>query len=516
MAVRVAEVAPQQDSLLRLERPALLVATAIQLVHRNRLADAEALLRRVIERDPSNALALSCLGSVLERFGDLDGALASFERAIEAAPRDARILSNAIFAMDRSVSVTLERASEIRRRYNDLVRVPARPHPNDRDPERRLRVGYVSADFRQHSAVFGFAPVLLKHDPGRIETYVYSNTPETDWATNLLKAQIPQWRDCSHSTDDELDAMIRADQIDILVDLSGHSAGNRLPVFARKPAPVQATLIGYPTGTGLEAVDYLFSDEVLIPPSEEHHYAETVVRLPRGLSFWPLDAEVVGEAGPLPALANGYLTFGVFQRLGKLHDACLSLWARILAEVPDARLLVKAPGLERDDLSALLTRRFAAVGGDTARLDMLGSTPHDEHVRSYARVDLALDPWPDGGGISSLEAAWMGVPTLTAPWRQISSRMTASLNQELGLPRLVASTPDEYVERAVEASAQIEALADIRYWLRDLMTASAFGSHESYTRVIERHYRAFWRRFCGADASAPQTGLRLVESGVPT
>lgn len=496
-------VALQSDTQVRLglRRPGLLLTAAVQLINQTRLFDAEALLGRVLEAEPENAMAWSCLGSLRERFGDLDGSLEAFERAVAAAPSEPRILSNYIFALDRHPSVTLERAAEVRRQFNGLVVRPTHPHANTRNPDRVLRVGYVSGDVRQHSAAFGWGPVLLKHDPSVVDVYVYSVTPEADWLTEVIRAGVPHWRDCVSDTDDELDARIRADQIDILVDLSGHSAGNRLMVFARKPSPIQVTAWGYATGTGMDAVDYLFSDDVCIAPDEERFYVEKIVRLPRVMTFWPPDPSVVGEVGPLSALTNGYLTFGVFQRLGKLHPGCLALWARVLQAVPDSKLVIKSPGLEQEDVREQFAARLDAAGIERERVLLLGSTPHPEHVQAYGQIDLCLDSWPDGGGISTLEAAWMGVPTLTAPWHQISSRAGMTVNRELGLDCLTALNPTEYVERAVAASEQVEELAEIRHWLRDLMVASAFGSHALYTRHVERHYRQFWRTWASSDAA---------------
>lgn len=509
MAVEMAAATPTMR--LAFTRPALLLVAAIQQINRGRLFDAEALIGRVLAMDPANGVAWSCLGSIKERLGDIDGSLAAFDRAVEAAPDDPRVLSNRIFALDRHPSVTLERAYEVRRQYNALVARPPKPHPNDRDPERVLRVGYVSGDIRNHSAIYGFGPVLGNHDPSVVEVFVYSVTPESDHLTEAIRSGVPHWRECASDSDDELEAKVRADRIDILVDLSGHSAGNRLPVFARKPAPVQASMIGYATSTGLDAVDYLFADDVCVPPEEERYYAETVVRLPRILTYWPDDPSVVGEVTDLPALANGHLTFGVFQRLGKLHPGCLSLWARVMDAIPTARVVFKSPGLEHEDIREQFAARVEAAGIERERVELLGSTEHAEHMRAYGRVDLILDPWPDGGGISTLEAAWMGVPTLTAPWRQIPSRTGATVNRELGLDCLTARTPTEYVERAVAVSEQIEQLAEIRSWMRDLMTASAFGSHRLYTAKIERHYRAFWRRWVAETSTPTQPALRLVE-----
>jgi predicted O-linked N-acetylglucosamine transferase (SPINDLY family) len=498
---------------LGLDRPGLLLVTAVQLLNRGDLFRAEDLIRRVLAAEPDHALAWSCLGSALERLGDLGGSLEAFERATEVNPSDPRILSNHIFALDRAASTTLERAYAVRRRYHELVAVAPRPHANDRDPDRVLRVGYVSGDVRQHSAMFGCGPVLLNHDPSAVETYVYSVTPEHDWLTDAIRGGVQHFRECVSDTDDELEARIRADGIDILVDLSGHSAGNRLPVFARKPAPVQVTAWGYITGTGLDAVDYLFADDVMIHPDEERFYAETVVRLPRIMPYWPADPAEVGEVTALPALANGHITYGVFNRLGKLTDDCLTLWSRIMAAVPDARLVIKAGGLEQPDIRDQFAGRMRTAGVDTERVALLGSSERNDHMRAYGQVDLALDPWPDGGGISTLEAAWMGVPTLTAPWRQIPSRTTASINRELGLDCLTVRNPTEYVAVAASAAEQIAALADIRSWMRDLLTASAFGSHALYTRHVERAYRQMWRTWVGHTETTPPPALRLVGHG---
>lgn len=496
---------------LGFQRPGLLLAAAVQLINLNRLFDARALVERALEQEPQNAHGWSCMGSLLERLGDLDGSLAAFHRAVAAAPDAPKVLSNHIFAMDRHPSVTLEQAYQMRRCFNDLVKTdPPASYLNDRDPGRPLRVGYVSGDLRQHSAAFSFGPVLLKHDRANVETYIYSVTPESDWLTEAIRAGVPMWRECLSDSEDELAEKIQADQIDILVDLSGHSAGNRLAVFARKPAPIQVTGWGYITGTGLDAMDYLFADADTILPDEERYYAERVVRLPRLLTFWPTDPAEVGDVTPLPAEQNGYLTLGVFQRLGKLHPACLNLWARVLDSVPDARIVFKSPGLEIDAIRDHFSGRLADAGIDTARVTLLGSTPHDEHMRAYGAIDVALDPWPDGGGISTLEAAWMGVPTITAPWQQIPSRVTSSVNRELGLDCLIARNPTEYVERAVAANAQRAELAEMRRWLRDLMTASAFGSHALYTNWVERAYRQMWVKWISEQRDTPMPPLRLV------
>lgn len=489
------------------DRPEMVLRAITNMLNTGRNRGAEAILRDVLGADPGNATAHALLGVVHERMGDLGTALPLFERALELDPGDVTLHSAYIFALDQAPDVTLERAYRARRAFNDVVQVagPA-PHSNDPDPERRLRVGYVSNDFKNHSAAFGWAPVLLVHDRAGFEVFAYSCTPGTDWATEELRAGADHWRDCAYWDDDRLEAQIREDRIDVLVDLSGHSSGHRLRVFVRKPAPVQITAWGYITGTGLDAMDYLFADEDTILPDEERWYAEEIVRLPRILTFWAPSG--VGDVQPLPAEANGHLTFGVFNRLGKIQPPCARAWSEILRRVPDARLLVKSPGLEDPDARADLERLFSEAGCDLSRLAFRGTSDKNTHLKAYNGVDLALDPSPHGGGMSTLEAAWMGVPTLTLPHVQIPSRIATTVAREMGLGYLVASSWDDYVARAVALDAQRAELARVRRLLREMMKVSAFGNHGLYSQGVHARYRELWRRWCSGEA--PKPALRMV------
>ena len=494
---------PPTGDHLGCRRAELLLRAANVHANDHRLADAEALVRSALAAEPENPAALANLASLRERRGDHALAERLFSEARARAPRSTRLLSNYIFALDRRPDVTLEEAYAARHRYNEIVAGAWAPHPNDPDSERPLRIGYVSADFKHHSAAYAFGPVLLKHDPARFDVYAYSGVVEPDDLTDIFKAGIPNWRSVAFADDDEVERAIRSDRIDVLVDLSGHSAGNRLAVFARKPAPVQVTAWGYITGTGLDAMDYLLADADTIFPDEERWYAERVVRLERIICYWPKDVDEVGPVQPSPCVANGHLTFGVFQRLGKITPDCTRLWAGVLDAVPDARLIVKSPGLDEVEVRAGLERTFREAGADPARLELRGKSPHTEHLRAYADVDVCLDPWPDGGGISTCEAAWMGVPTLAAPWRQIPSRVTTSINRELGLDQLIVAGPSEYVERAAWLDTQHREIASLRSRLRELMTVSALCDHERYTRAVERAYRDLWRRWCAEHTERP-------------
>lgn len=502
---------PLPSATLAYERPGLLIRAVKTMLNQGDNSRAEAVLTGLLDRHPDHPKALALLATVYERSGDPGAALPLFERAVALDPEDLELHSALIFALDQSPDVTLERAYQARRAFNAAVRVSPKliaPHLNDRDPERKLRIGYVSNDFKNHSAAFGWAPVLFAHDRQQFELYAYSCAPGGDWATEVIKGWVPHWRDAAYWDDARLAAQIRTDEIDVLVDLSGHSSGHRLAVFARKPAPVQITGWGYITGTGLDAMDYLFADDVCVRPDEERWYAEEVIRLPRILTFWASDPASVGEVQPLPADTNGHLTFGVFNRLGKIQPPCVAAWSEILGRVPTARLTVKSPGLENRAAHDALLEMFVRAGCDVSRLDFYGITQKNEHMKQYGTIDVALDPSPHGGGMSTLEAAWMGVPTLTMPHLQIPSRIATTVAAELGLPYMVADSWPDYVARAVALDGQRDQLRTVRGLLRDLMGVSSFGDHGIYARNVEARYREGWRRWCAGDA--PQPGLRAV------
>jgi len=515
--VQVGEIAPPpppvptssgQTSRLRFERSDLLIVTANNMLNQARLLEAEQIYLSIISREPDNFQAYVGMAIARERLGDVEGGVEYFDKALSMMPNSLTVISGAIFNHDRRSETTMAEAYQWRRRYNDLVKRPVRPHLNTKAPDRKLKVGYVSGDFRHHSAAVVFGPVLLMHDRAQFDVYAYASSRANDWMTEKLRAAIPNWREVVDWSDEHLEQQIRADGIDILVDLSGHSAGNRLPVFARKPAPVQVTAWGYITGTGLDAMDYLFADADTILPDEEQWYSEKIVRLPRIVTYWAADPALVGAVQPLPAIRNGHLTFGVFNRLGKLKREVVGIWSRILDAIPDARLIIKAPGLDDQRSREWLQGLFEEHSADLARIQFRGITDHTTHMLAFNEVDVCLDPWPDSGGVSTLESMWMGVPVITMPYRQIASRLTTAFNREVGLPWLIASSPDEYVERAVQLNSQRVELAGIRGLLRDVMSCSYLGDQERYTRACEEEYRKMWQTWCAEQTGLPN--LRVV------
>lgn len=497
----VTGAAPRPIGRLEYEQPLIVLEAVKNMLNLGTSQRAEATLVEFIDKYPRNAKAYGLLGTVYERQGDLDRAIPLLEKSVDLNPDDIHLHSALIFALDQAPDVSMERAYRARRAFNDCVRIDRpKPNTNDRDPDRKLRIGYVSGDFRNHSAAFGWAPILLCHDRDQFDLYAYSCMPGgNDLTTEQIRPAVAHWRDARYWNDDRLEQQIRDDKIDILVDLSGHSSGNRLPVFARHPAPVQITMIGYITGTGLDAMDYLFADADTVLPNEEQWYAEEIVRLPRIMTFWAADPALVGEPAPPPCLENGYLTFGVWGRHGKIQPPCAEAWARILGILPDARLIIKSPGLGDTHQVASLNRLLYEAGIDLGRTEFRGPTDKTEHLKAYSLIDVALDTSPHGGGMSSLEAAWMGVPVLTLPHHQVPSRIATTINRELGLGFLVASDWDDYVNRAVALDGQREELSKVRGLMRDVMRVSSFGDHGTYTKHVEDRYRELWMRWCSGD-----------------
>jgi predicted O-linked N-acetylglucosamine transferase (SPINDLY family) len=335
---------------------------------------------------------------------------------------------------------------------------PAPPRPDDCDPGRRIKVGYVSADFRSHSAALFFKPILLHHDKRSFEVTCYSCSNLEDDVTDRFRGAADHWRSVAQFSDEELDAQIRADRIDVLVDLSGHSAGHRLAVFARKPAPVAVSAGG--TGTGVPAIDYLFSDPVVCPTEVRHLFAETIVDLPCVITIESLP-DALQPSDP-PALAKGYVTFGVFNRATKISEAASSLWARILHAVPRSRLLLKHYGFDHAALRGRLIEKFAPHGIAAERISFLGSSSRDEHLAAFSAVDISLDPFPHNGGISTWESLQMGVPVVALLGQTIASRAAGAILASVGMTDWVAQSAEEYLAIAVKFASAPEHLQALR------------------------------------------------------
>lgn len=371
------------------------------------------------------------------------------------------------------------------------------PIPNQHDSNRRLRVGYVSPDFRQHSVAYFIEPILAHHDPEQIETVGYANVAVPDTVTDRLRSLTNEWCDVYHLNDDRFAERVRADGIDILVDLAGHTGSNRLPVFARKPAPIQVTYLGYPNTTGLDCMDYRLTDAWADPPGlTDDYYTEELIRLPGCFLCYnpPITAPPVME---LPAKTIGRITFGSFTNLPKLTPEVIALWSPILHAVPTARLILKVRWFEDEPIRTRYLAMFAEHNIDSTRVKLIGLIPDtNHHLAFYGNIDIALDSFPYNGTTTTCEALWMGVPTIALAGRTHVSRVGFSLLTAVGLPELIAANPEEYVALAVALAADWNQLAQLRASLRKRVAGSPLYDAIAHTRSIEAKYRSLWQRYC--------------------
>ncbi len=469
---------------------------------------AIASFRRALSIRPDNADTHVGLTNALKDLGQFESALTSVRRALELDPDCALAHNNLLFIhnylADQPAAVSLADA----RRFGEMA---ARLAPcctewlNPPDAERRLRVGFVSGDLRDHPVGYfleGVMAALSSQASGRIELFAYSNHSDDDATSRRLQALCKGWLAVQQLSDDAFARRIRDDGIDILIDLSGHTAYNRLPVFARKPAPVQATWLGYFATTGVTAIDYLIADPWTLAPDQEAHFSEKIWRLPETrLCFTPPASDV--DVGPLPALANGYVTFGSFNNLSKMNDAVVALWSRVLHAVPGSRLFLKYQQFGEASVQQSTCERFAAYGVAPDRLMFEGYVPRASYLSAYQRVDIALDPFPFPGGTTTVEGLWMGVPALTLAGERFLARQGVGLLMNAGLSEWVAADLQDYVARAVAHANDLQALAALRSGLRQQVLASAIFDASRFASHFETALRDMWRTWCAAQARRP-------------
>lgn len=464
----------------------------------NRPDEAEASYRQALELAPGETDAANNLAILLKDQGRVDEAVEVYRAALAIRPDDAEMASNYLLALNYAAGVSAEKIFRehraFARRFEQALRPLWLEHANIPDPERPLRVGYVSADFRRHAAANFIEPVWACRDKSRFHLIAYSNHAQPDGVTARLKALADDWRDIAGLSDQAVADLILQDRVDILVDLSGHTAGNRLGVFARRPAPVQATWLGYLNTTGLEAMDYRISDAYADPPgAADALHSERLVRLPA--SQWCYRPFAEAAVTPLPARVSGTVTFGSFNNLAKLTPPVIDLWARLLAALPAARLSLAAvpQGKARERLG----ERFAVHGVETSRLTFLDRLPAERYWELFFGVDIALDPFPYNGGTTTCDALWMGLPVVTLAGERSVSRSGASLLATLGHPEWVARSPDDYVAIATALAGDVAKLAELRSGLRQRMQASPLMDEAGFTAALENAYRRMWRDWCG-------------------
>ncbi len=463
-----------------------------------RLADAVQDFKRAIELDSTNFESHSNLALVYKDAGKIPEALASFRDSIAVNPGNPVTHSNYLMTMLYDPLQTREHVFAEHKQFSDLFEKPfvqlSQPLDNDKNPVRKLRVGYVSADFWQHVVTTFFEPVLINHDKSQFHVTCFSNNYLVDHSTIRLQKLADNWIMCKDMSDVALCARIRKEKIDILIDLSGHSGENRLPVFARRAAPVQMTWIGYAGTTGLSNIDYRISDEYLDARGvTEDIHTETLIRLPGTQAAYKPQIDSP-DVNALPSINSSHFVFACLNGIYKINQATALTWSRILSRVPNASLML---GNANDESATeRLVQMFAEAGIDRSRLIFQRRLPLVEFLRLHHQIDLALDPFPYNGGTTTWHSLWMGVPVVTWAGDTPVSRCGAAVLGPLGLNQFIAKSEAEYIDIAVNASKNLSALAKTRADLRLIIQNSPSNDPAVITKNLERAYRATWTAWC--------------------
>jgi predicted O-linked N-acetylglucosamine transferase (SPINDLY family) len=482
-----------------------------------RLDQAVACYRTVLQTKPDNAGVMSNLGQVYQNLGQLDEAEACFRQALQSKPDHASLHSNLLYFLLLSAKVDTQSVVAEHARFGQQFETSLRPlwpkHANARDPERCLQIGFVSADLYNHAVASFLEPVLV-HLSGypQLSLHAYYNHFVNDEVTQRLRSHFAHWNPVAGLSDAALVDKIRADGIDILIDLTGHSANNRLLTFARKPAPVQASWFGYPATTGLSAVDYYFADRFLLPPGEfDDQFTEKIVRLPANATFLP--SEFAPPVNALPALSKGYVTFGSFNRPNKLSREVIALWSRLLRALPDSRMLLG--GMPEAGHYDTLIAWFEEEGIAQSRLDFHPRSGMEQYLALHHQIDICLDTFPYNGGTTTHHALWMGVPTLTLAGVSLPGRVGVAILAQAGLLEFAVKDADDFVARGVYWSQHIVELDSLRSGLREQLQQSPPRKPEIIAAGLERALRTMWRRWCeGLPAESFEVHLRDVTSAI--
>jgi protein O-GlcNAc transferase len=509
----------------------------LAIIYKQRLQfeDAIACYQKVLQLNPTNADAYMNLGTVLQEQGEIESAIAFYQKAIELNPANADAYANLGTAQQeqgqlQDAEICYRHALQIRpshsiaysnlllsmsyNSYHDALSIftehvrfanqiaePLYPdipfYLNERIPSRPLKIGYVSPDFKKHSVAYFIEPVLAEHHRDYFRVFCYSDVLIPDELTKRIQQYANTWRNIAGISDSQAAQLIQKDKIDILIDLSGHTSRNRLLLFARKPAPVQLSWIGYPATTGLSTIDYKIVDRYTDPPGmTEHYYTEKLIYLPGSFLCYLPDKDSP-EIGELPALKTGHISFGSFNNFTKISPPVLALWTELLKSVPNARLILKTEQFADRTTRERVMNLFADKGIDKNRIELFAFEPTmREHLAMYNRIDIGLDTFPYNGTTTTCEAMWMGVPVITLEGDSYASRVGVSLLSNVGLPELIAETPDGYIAKAVNLANDIEKLKSYRKNLRDMMAHSPLTDAKCLTANLEISYRTIWKTWC--------------------
>ncbi|HTW94904.1 MAG TPA: tetratricopeptide repeat protein [Tepidisphaeraceae bacterium] len=460
-----------------------------------------AALKSSVKKNPKDPLPHRDLGCIYQNNGQIDLAVQSYRRACELDTKNAAFASDLLAAIhfhpDYDSAALLNEARQWDQCHAQPLARSIRPHANDRTENRRLRIGYVASEFRDHPVGRNILPLLRQHDRRRVEVFCYADVASPDAITEAIRKKADVWRDIHNVPDARVAGTIREDGIDILVDLMLHMNPNRLLLFARKPAPIQATFIGYPGGTGMKMMDYRLTDPYLDPEGSDRYYVEKSIRLTR--SFWCYDVEGMSldespPVAPLPALKRSFVTFGSLNNPCKINASVIETWSKILHGVQNSRLFLLAP---RGTFRRQWIDAFASHGIPADRIEFAGRAARQKYLQLYDNIDLGLDTFPYNGHTTSLDSLWMGAPIVTLVGKTVAGRAGLSQMTNLDLKDFIATTPDQFIQRATKLAQDLPALAQLRSELRQRMKASPLMDAARFARDVEAAYRKMWRQWIG-------------------
>jgi predicted O-linked N-acetylglucosamine transferase (SPINDLY family) len=462
-------------------------------------AQAVNALQQALAEEPNNADAWGAIGDAFIGFGEAGEARNAYEKALSFEPNYLALQSSLLGTLSYDATLSEDRILKAHQVWGTSLpgrsALPRKIWPNERNPDRRLRIGYVGGDFRAHAVAGFFEPVLAAHDRKMFEPILYANQSQLDAVSKRFKA-LAQWVPIDALSDADAAARMEHDAVDVLVDLGGHTRTARLGVFAHRPAPVQATWLGYPTTTGLPEMDYRITDGWNDPEDGNQRGSEQPARLPRSFHCWRPPTEAP-EVGPLPALSSGSITFGCFNNLAKLTLPTVAAWAAILRQIPGSRLMLKSQSLVDPGVAEHCYGRFAAQGIENSRIVLLPFVPDKAtHLGHYNQIDIALDPFPYAGTTTTCEALWMGVPVLSVTGDRHASRVSGSLLNAVGLGEFATANPDACIAKAVALASDLDGLASLRAGLRARMMASPLRNETKFTRNLESAFRKMWTDWC--------------------
>ncbi|MDM8563080.1 tetratricopeptide repeat protein, partial [Candidatus Marithioploca araucensis] len=472
------------------------------LKEQGKLTEAIAYYQEALTLEPDLNEAHAELGNTFKDKGLINEAIEHLRRLLEIKPTanaQTALLGTLNYSPDDDQAAIFSECKRFNEEYAIPLAASIKPHLNDRNPQRRLKIGYVSPDFRRHSVAKFIEPVLAHHDHEQYEIFCYYNHAKTDDVTQRLQEYADNWFNCvDMRSDEKLADRIRQDQIDILVDLAGHTKGDRLFVFAKKPAPIQVSYLGYPNTTGLTAIDYRITDAYRDPEeTSEQFSSESLIRIPGYYCYNPTEnSPPVNEC---PCIQNGYITFTSFNNYAKMNPTVLALWAEVLNTIADSKLLIKTKTLSDEATKEALKEQFAQLGIAPERLILEGWDSFTNYLKRYHQTDIGLDPYPYNGGTMTCEALWMGIPVVTLVGKTHASRMGLSILSTIGLTELIAYTPEEYVDICVKLANDTDYLQKLRAEIRERMQASPLMDGAGLTHQLEKEYRKMWEKWCAIE-----------------